>query len=738
MPRARPAFTSFNAGELSPLLDGRVDQDKYFSGCKTLQNFLPTVQGPVSRRGGTRRVASTKDSSRRSWLRRFVFSADQAYVLEFGHLYVRFFVDRGQLLSGATPYEIASPYTEEDLSTSEGTFALHTVQSGDIMWITHAEKKHRPYRLSRFGATNWTLAPEVFNYGPFRSPNTDGGKRLQASAETGTVTVTSLDFPYFGPEHIGALVQLRSQNPSVLPPYQPSQTYAVGNRIRNAGNVYECVATAAPTGTTRYVPTHTEGDAFDGAATWRYLHSGYGHGKITAVAGDKMSCTVEVIRRFPKEVVDNTTTRWAFSEISAVFGWPSEVGFFNERLVYVRDKTVFLSVVGDFTNFEREDAGLVTKEVGMQLTLASGKFDSARWIVDARGLLMGSSSSELTLQEQTTQAAFGPDNVRSVPQTSYGSRKLRPLEVGESVLFVERAGRRIRDAKYSFEIDKYKAEDVTVLAEHLFRKHGVVDWAYQQQQDSVVWCVLADGSVAAMTFNRERGVIAWAPQPFGGPDAFVEAVECIPSRDNSTDDPWFIVRRTVNGQVQRTVEYMTDYRLVDKGRGEAFHVDCGTTYRGAATTVITGLSHMEGQEVDICVNGATHPPRTVTGGSVTLNWPGTLVHVGYRFTSRFQSMRLEVQGGGGTSQGAKKGLSEVLLRVHNTAGGRYGGRAEQLDPIPNIPTALPPGTPAPLVSQDLEVTWNNGFEPNGYIFFEISEPQPATLVAIVAEAQING
>ena len=53
---------------------------------------------------------------------------------------------------------MATPYSEADLITAEGTFALRTLQSSDVMWIVHSEGKYPPYRLSRRGAIDWTLS----------------------------------------------------------------------------------------------------------------------------------------------------------------------------------------------------------------------------------------------------------------------------------------------------------------------------------------------------------------------------------------------------------------------------------------------------------------------------------------------------------------------------------------------------------------------------------------------------
>jgi hypothetical protein len=751
MPRAKPILTSFNGGELSPLLDGRVDQDKYFTGCKTLTNFIPTVQGPARRRGGTRFVGSVKVAAKRAWLADFVFSAGQAYVLEFGDNYLRFWTNRGQLLGGdgVSPYEVVTPYSEADLITAEGTFALRTLQSSDVMWIVHSEGKYPPYRLSRRGAIDWTLAPEEFTDGPFRDMNTDSALTMQAGGTTGTVTVTA-NSALFKPGHVGSLLVLNSFNPSTVAPYQTYKSVAIGDRVRNAGNVYEAqnaFTYVSGNQTQRYVPTHTEGDAYDGAVTWRYLHSGYGWGKIISVSGDGLSCQLQVTSRLPEEVVSASTRRWAFSEFSSVYGWPTGIAFFKERLTYTRGKQVFHSIVGAFTNFARKDAGSVTSETAMSLSLAADKLDSIRWLAQSRTLVIGSARAELALGEQTTQQVYSATNVQNVPQTEYGSRLLRPLRVGESVLFVERAGHRIRDMKFDFTIDRYKAEDITVLSEHIFdgsevlgdteqEQRDIVEWAYQQQRDSIVWCVLSDGALASLVLNRERGVIAWTPHYLGG-DAIVEAVQSIPSPDGRTDDAWFIVRRTVNGQTQRSVEYLTDYRLVKKGAAEAVHVDCSTTYRGAATKVITGLAHLEGETVSICVDGSNHPDRVVSGGQVTLDRSGELVHVGYRFVSRMQTMRLEVQGGGGTSQTTRKGIAEVWLRLQSTIGGRVGPTFDRMDEIRTLDPRKPVGTPPALYSGDYKLQFPGGYETDAYVCYEQRMPLPATLVAVVLRVQIN-
>jgi hypothetical protein len=762
--RARHILTSFNGGELSPLMDGRVDQDKYFTGCRTLSNYITTPQGPARRRGGTRRVGEVKDSSARTWFSNFVFSPTQAYILEWGNTYLRFWANRGQLLSLGVPYEIVTPYETADLITAEGTFALRMQQSDDIVWITHIEGKYPVYRLSRFGATSWTLVPEVFTDGPFRDVNTDSSKTVYSSAAGSvgaSVTITASS-PIFVAGHIGSLFRLSTFNPSTITPYQPSKNVTAGDRVRNAGNVYQAQNSYTyPAGgslTQRYVPTHTEGDAFDGEVTWRYLHSGYGWGKITAIGGGGTTATLLVSNYIPEECTGagNATRRWQFSEFSSVYGWPTNVGFFKERLVYLRGKQIFLSRVAGFTSFDRLDAGVITSETAMVLYLSS--VNTLRWLAPAKDLLLGSSSGESAMNGQTQQQVFSAGNNVNTPQSQYGSRLLRHLQVADDILFVERAGHRVRDLRYMFQIDKYNAEDISVLSEHLFDgseregapdqgQRDIVDWAYQQQRDSIVWCVCSDGSLAALVLNRDRSVLAWAPHYLGG-DGIVEAVQTIPSPDTKTDDAWFIVSRQVNGATVRTVEYMTDYRLVKKGAAEAFHVDGGMTYRGVATSTITGLTWLAGKTVQVLNNGSKEADKVVSlAGVLTLDNPAVLnqpVHVGYKYASKLQTMRPEMQGGGGTSQTAEKSFGDLYFRFQSTIGGKFGPKFESADDPTYTMDRLPimeydrlMGEAPRLFNGDAKVSWPAGFTRDNYICYMQDDPYPATCVAIVGRLTVN-
>lgn len=741
MANLTPIWSNFNAGELSPLMEGRTDQEKYFSGCSVLENFIPTVQGPLVRRGGSRYLGGVQGNER-AWLVPFEFSTAQSYVLELTEEVMRFWVNRGQLLDEGVPYEIPTPWTNGDLVTSEGTFGLRTVQSADVMWMCLQSGAKRPQKLSRLGATDWSLDDAPFPNGPFAPVDPDSTITVTASGVTGLVSLTA-SADLFRPSDVGTPFYLEDVDYLEVPTWEPDKTVTLGGIWRYEGNVYEVVSIgSSPHKTGTFPPVHLEGDATDGVGgvKWRYLHSGYGWGNITLVNGPR-SVFLNVTKRFP-EGVTSGTNRWARSAFNDTDGWPTDVTFFRERLVYVRGRSVYASVVGDYDNFTRKDGPDITKETALILDLTSDRVDSIRWCVGSKQLLLGTSRSELSIHEQTPQQVFAADNATNTPQSEYGSRLLPPLRVGSNVLFLQRSGRKLREMRYDINADGYVAEDMNILSEHIL--DGVVDMDFQQEPNSVVWCAGDDGKLAALTYDRERGVIAWHNHILGGEGpnsdhAIVESVACIAAPDGRRDDVWLSVRRQIGETVVRYIEVLEDNTLAERqGLPYAFYPDCGISRPGGSpTTTITGLDHLEGATVQVLADGNPHPDREVVDGEIELQFPASVVHVGFNSPARMRTMRLDAGAQGGTAQTLKKSLAEVYLRFHKTLGGKAGPAFDRLDAISYSDARDLIGAPLVLFSGDKELTWPATYDTDGYVCVQQDQLLPMTLSAIIGRLDIG-
>ena len=185
MAESSPILTNFTSGELSPRLNGRIDMEKYYNGASTINNFQVLMHGGLQKRSGTRYIAPIKTqtgSNSGARLIPFVFSKTQAYILEFGHNYIRFFKDEGQITSGGSVYEISTTYTAAQIDQIE------YVQSADVLYLVHDD--HAPRKLSRTGHTSWTLTDVDFFDGPYEPANTSS-TTLQPSGTSGNITITA-------------------------------------------------------------------------------------------------------------------------------------------------------------------------------------------------------------------------------------------------------------------------------------------------------------------------------------------------------------------------------------------------------------------------------------------------------------------------------------------------------------------------------------------------------------------
>lgn len=770
--RTSPVFTSFNGGELSPLIAGRPDVAKYANGCARMEGFLPTIQGPAIARPGFRYVGEVKDSADRSWLIRFEFSVEDSYQLEFGDGYIRFYTNRGQVqvsgvaaYNGATAYtpgdlvssagtnyycianttgnappnatywyaltgtiyEIPTPYAVADLTNADGTLALRYVQTGDVVRFAHPS--YPPMTLTRYGATDWVLEEIDFNPPPFKALNS-GATTVYAGAATGSTTLTA-SASLFTAAMVGEYFYLAEKDVRSTTMWEAGKSITAGNTRRSNSKNYEALNTAT-TGSIK--PVHASGAVYDGdtGVQWQFLDPGYGWAQITGYTS-ATQVSVTVVSRIPANAVGagNASTRWAMQAWNATDGYPSCVTFFRERSVWTRDASLWFSVAADFDNFAYEIDGEITADAGFERTIASDRANSIRWLSPGKVLLVGTLGDEWAIKEATISDPFGPANCETGRQSTYGSNRVQPVRIGSDTLFVQKAGRKVRAMTFKFEDDGFESPDVTVYAEHV-TGDGIIDLAYQQEPHSIAWGCRTDGQLVGLTFDRAQDVVAWHQHPMTG--ATVECVECIPAPDGGRDDLWIIARYTINGVTKRYIAYLADETDVQE---DWCYSDMAATYSGAATTTISGLDYLEGEEVWVLRDGARHPNRTVTAGAITLQLAGSVVQVGLPSEAFLETMNMEGGSGNGTAQGKVQRVHFATVRVLESLGGVAGPDEDHLEEMRYRSPSVPMGEAPPAFTGDLPVEWDADYSTQSRLLMKKDRPMPLKVVAIMPQAVVS-
>jgi hypothetical protein len=245
------------------------------------------------------------------------------------------------------------------------------------------------------------------------------------------------------------------------------------------------------------------------------------------------------------------TTQFSEAAFSAKRGYPRAVCFHESRLCFggtaSQPTTIWCSEIDNFENFKIGN----TASDAVQFTLAASEGNRITWMYSQAQMLVGTSGDEWTIGSADSSQALSATNVEARRQSSYGSKYMKAALVNDVLLFVQRNGRKVRELVYELNKDGWVAPDLTLLAEHITNGE-IVDIAYQQQPDAVLWCVRGDGTLIAMTYERDQKVVGWHRHTLG--DADVESVATIYG-NGTEDEVWMVVKRYVGIVAGQRVQF---------------------------------------------------------------------------------------------------------------------------------------------------------------------------------------
>ena len=755
-----PLKPSFAGGELTPALYGRTDLQKYDVGASRLENMIVLRYGGATRRPGFRYVAKTQ-GGRKARLIPFQYSTEQSYVLEFTEGFVRIFTQGGIVVKDGNPLTIPTKYKEADLPDIKYT------QSADVLFLVHVN--HPPMTLTRYGVTEWKLERMDIAGGPFDDPNTKENVKIGASAVRGDVTLTA-SVNYFTEDMVGSLIRLGHTMGGQLKKGNPTTPLVV--RCIPGGTVYvesfgfwnghfivekhdkstdkwivlqEQYANRTQNYTLNYtnksddiVEYRVRSNEFD-TSVWAnenerqrgyvtiqtFAQDYYGVARITAV-NSATSAAATVTR----ELADTEATNdFSLSAWSAKKGYPQAVSFFEDRLVFAgsrtKPQTYWASQSGDYYNFwvntPQQDSDAITG------TLSGGQMNSIRAIIPFGEMLMLTSGGEYKVGGGNE--VFTPTNQKAEPQEYRGINNLTPVVIGGRIVYVQHQGSVIRDLTYSYDVDKYTGDDVSLLAAHLFEGQTIVALAYQQTPNTIVWCVREDGMLLGMTYIKEQDVYAWHKHTTAG--KFADACTISGNRE---EELWAVIER----DGAHYVEQMGS-QIRNTAPQEQFYVDGGYVYQGEAKDKLTGLAWLSGKDVAVLADGnVLQNLRVDSDGALKLPKQFSKIVVGLPYESVVQTMPIEFSAQDGSYMGRKKRVSRMTILFRDTRGGFYGVGEKRLDAIKWRSTEKY-DNPIELYSGKRHVVVPGAsYEDTVYLTIKQTDPLPLTILSIVPEVEAGG
>lgn len=427
-------------------------------------------------------------------------------------------IDDVSLIDNA-PIEIQTPYATADL------FTLKWAQTADILYLVHPS--YPVYKLTRSGHSSWSLTEVRFEDGPYLDVNTTA-TQLTPAAGTGNAVV-----------------------------FTSTTTLGINkNTGFSTGDVGRAI---------RFRNASTE---------WLW---GVIVGSSTAT-----SVQVDILRT---STSTGASTQWRLGSFSSTQGWPSAVCFFEQRLGLARNtalpQSFWLSQSGEIENMRPDSlsTGVVQVEAddALDFTIASDQVNAIRWMSPGTALVLGTDGGEFVVDSDGSLVTPTDVNVRR--HTNVAVADVAPVRVDHAILFNNAHGRRIHEFAFRFEVDGYVAPDMTLLADHVLRTR-VVELAYQQSPDSILWALREDGALATMTYRRDQDIVGWGRQNVGGTyqdgNAVVESIRTIPGNNGSgqeensqeRDEVWVISKRTLGGSTGSTARYIEVFEKTFEGPRE--------------------------------------------------------------------------------------------------------------------------------------------------------------------------
>lgn len=607
----------------------------------------------------------------------FAFNTEQTYLLALTDRNVAVFKD------GVRIADVRSPWLSQDLAT------IDYAQSADTIIAVHED--YAPRRLVR--GTNeavWTISLVPFTGVP-QYDYADAGSPTPTSAvqvitfSAGWVQGDTFQFELDGARS-GEIVYSGDTG--------ATDQAATAENIRRAVQDLWVVpaftgVSVARTGALQYTITWAGGSA----------------------KAYKLGSVVPLVRSVTTALatVANSVTGVARTEDvwSATRGYPRTVVFFEGRLwfggSYSLPQSYFASVVNDPFNFA---VGEGLDDDAIFGTMNTNQLNAFVAMHSGRDLLIFTTGGEFRFPE----SPITPSNARPVNQTDNGSAPIKPVGIDNTVFFVQRTRKVLRNFTFQDVVDAYSSEPVSKLASHLLSTvQRIAAWGGSEtSENNYIFVVNGDGTVAVFNTLAADEIAGWTIWSTAGTFLDVGVVE---------EDRYCAVQRDING---------TDYVMLEE-ISDDFYLDCAVQVTNSpAGTSVTGLDHLNGEECRVRADGLTLSNVTPSGGAATIERASEEVEIGLDWNPLVETMPLNQNPGSGDNLMSKRRVKHVSISVFETLGLRMNGvpiRDRRFD-INNFDEAPEPVTG--IVDVEESTNWDRGLKT---VTFDQVDPMPWHILA---------
>ncbi len=660
-----PIQTNFTSGILSPRFWSRSDVAQYRNGVKDIDNMIVTRHGPVQSRNGTEFINSYGDV----YARPFPFQLIPNNVT--GDAFSAVAISDGRLvLNGVSGRIFEQELDNPSFNLSlDGWNTVYTSGQSFVEWSSGAallipEKVQNGARAGVSQLVTPSPGTENDNRGiGFSSVMVGGTISSNVTISVGT-TEGGNDLAeqlFYGDS--GSI----SFNPGGLTSYWV--TFSCQNTRSLGGGPGEPVESYGDRKLLSVTSNLTENGPIEFAHPWsesdiRTMHVEMAPNDFALY----FVCQNQPPHKLVFTIANNT---WSFLEVSftdkpadwTTGNYPTTVAFFQGRSwwagVESRPQTFWGSASNDETTPVNElEVLTVGAEDNSGLEFALSRSGRIRWMEGARNLVIGTTSGEFIING--SQGVITPSDIFVAQQSSEGGEAVNAKKIGNMVMFISGDGRRLLAIRYQEDQNQWRAQEISFTAENLTLGKKITQVAYSRNPESIIWCLLDDGSLIGCTYDPLTGVIGWHKHTIGS----IQGI-------------------SVAEKAGFSVLSLTVQRVID-GNPAVYLEELGLDYMDSSTTIETdslniSVPHLAGENVVVKINDTQHPDITLDeNGDGTLEYFEDTAIIGLEMPISVTTLEPDFGSQAGTSMGFNKRWSEITARVYDSAVPLINGERDKI------------------------------------------------------------
>lgn len=665
-----------------------------------------------------------------------------------------------------------TPWTQDDLQE------LRFEQSLNTMYVFRGTTRQR--RIERWDNNSWSLVETDERDGPFREINTDDSLTVTPTVRTGNGNLVA-SRNLFRPGHVGALwritqsgqfqtrtinaadqwsdpIQVQGVGASRAVSFSVSAGLSATVRIQQSiGNTTSWADAATSTTTSGGVSIVTAG----GAASQAYndgLDNNNVYYRVGVKSGEYTSGSAIVSIYYPfastegvvritnyqnpqsvsMEVLATLSTAtaspdWEEGSWSNYRGWPIAGATFDGRLFTLKDDRFWGSYSDAYESYKQDEGDASS----VQRSIAVGKANKGQWIIPLARLIVGTEGAEVVIRSNSLDEPITTTNLTVREMSTYGVGNVQPIKVDTRAIYIDVSQMHFMEIVYNVQMQDYVARPLTTLHRRI-GKGGITQIGVMRRPETRLTGVRGDGQLLTKLFDPDENIMGWSRFRTPGASGRIESTAILPKKGTNQDELYAIISRVVAGQRRRYFERLGPVEY--DAKEDARCLDSYRVYEGENLTVLSGLSHLEGEIVIAYCDGYYGGQYVVNAGKITLSKPASVVVVGLYYAGRYKSSKLAFGAQKGTAVAQRGRASKISLIVRDAiAGGiQYGPDFENMDRLKDRAADDPLDTGPALVSDTYDgLTMPGRLNKDPRVCIQMNAPFPGWIDGFVIGEEMN-